>query len=318
MEAEPNYALARISLGIDPTPFGLRGAVPEPAAFPEMVEKRISTNGDQRAVVASNIASPANAIALYESGGSGVSVGSGRIYTAGHVLYNNAKMGGTDGWWCEDASTSTANPSCPSPRRQPRWRFGGKITNPGPSETWNFVGPWVNCGIKGIPSAWRFLPASASGTQFAAADYGFADFSNCVPAGVGGLPWWTASQADLRSHSLNVFGYPTRLNCPALSVGTLGDCPGGTSQVRPGAVAFPYTAGSVIVNTPVSDTGVIATGGYILATKLDTSAGDSGGPILAFDASQWWVVGVSSIDFSDSAGTDGFNHLTSTIVNFIY
>lgn len=315
VEAEPNYSLARIELGIDPPPLSLRSAVPADTPLPDVIEKKVSTNGDQRAVVAGTTG--LSAIGLYEAGGSGVLIGSGRLYTAGHVLYNNPGVSGTDGWECR---SGPADPSgvCAS-AGQSRWSFGGKINNPGPNETWNFVQSQVGCGIEAVKSSWASMPANTQISNRIPLDYGrVRNLENCLGSSVDGLPWWVASQADLRSHSLNAFGYPFLVPCPAGSSGVNSDCPNGTNQLRTNGAVPPITAGSVFVGVPVSDNAVVATAGYIKSNKVDTSTNMSGGPLVAFDDSTWWVVGVVVAGDPNNFAETWYNQLTSGIVTWLY
>lgn len=183
----------------------------------------------------------------------------------------------------------------------------------------NFVQFQVGCGIAGVTSGWVNMPLGTSINSHVPLDYGrVRNLENCLGSQVGGLPWWIASQADLRSHSLNAFGYPYLVPCPASSSGVNSDCPSGTNQLRNNGASAPVTAGSVFVGIPVSDTSVIVATGSIKSSQVDTSTNMSGGPLVAFDNSTWWVVGVVSAGSPSVFAETWYNRVNSTVVNFIY
>jgi hypothetical protein len=318
VEAEPNVELARISLGLEQSPHGLRGGDEAPANGAPLVEKSITADGDQRAVSFSSTVSPDNAFALFESGGTGTMVG-GRVYTAGHVIFNNTAVPGTDGWTCKNNTTTPfgTEPSC-SAAGHPRWRFGGKISTSG-TQTW--ATDWVLCGSKNVPNGWVNLPASSSGTAIARWDYAVQHLDGCIPAGAGNVGWWIIDQATLRLRSTFQGGYPALQPCPAGAVGNstaAGDCPGGSVRLRPDTSTRPYTGGSLYWSSGgSSDPNVIVTGGYIQSSKLDVTAGDSGGSVIAFDSSAWWSVGCASNTAGGQSNTN-YNNLTQEVVNFLY
>jgi len=321
IEAEPNTKLARISLGLDPSPVGERGG--DVAAPEQPVEKSITANGDQRTVAVSTTTNPGNAYALSESGGTGTMVG-WRIYTAGHVIFNNIAVPGTDGWTCRNNSTTPfgTEPSC-SAAGHPRWRFGGKITVSGGVETQTWATPWTLCGYKSVPAGWRNLPAGQSGTTWARWDYGFQNLDGCIPAGAGNVGWWTIDQATLRTSTTFQGGYPALQPCPAGAVGNstaAGDCPGGSVRLRPNTSTRPYTGGTLYwTSGGSSDPNLILTGGYIQSSKFDVTAGHSGGSIIAWDpgTSAYWSVGNASNTAGGQSNTN-YNALTTEVVNFIY
>jgi len=320
VEAEPNRALARISLGLDPSPFGERGGQEPPASGPHSKPQSITADGDQR-FAGITTANPGNAYALSESGGTGTMVG-WRIYTAGHVIYNNSVVPGTDGWTCRNNSTTPfgTEPSC-SAAGHPRWRFGGRITVSGGVETQTWATPWVLCGFKNVPTGWRNLPSNASGTTLARWDYAVQNLDGCIPAGAGNVGWWTIDQATLRTRSTYQGGYPALQPCPAGAVGNstaAGDCPGGTVRLRPNTSTRPYTGGTLYYTSGgSSDPNVILTGGYIQSSKLDVTAGHSGGSVIALDGSQWWSVGCASNTAGGQSNTN-YNAMTTEVVNFLY
>lgn len=94
------------------------------------VEKSITANGDQRVKADRPNSNPGNSFALFEAGGSGTMV-DGRVYTAAHILFNNAAIQGTNGWRCKDGSVQA---SC-AVTGFSRWRFGGRITTTNGVET---------------------------------------------------------------------------------------------------------------------------------------------------------------------------------------
>ncbi|MFZ5895698.1 MAG: hypothetical protein ACOY0T_31870 [Myxococcota bacterium] len=321
VEAEPNRELARISLGLDPSPRGLQGGNEAPPDGVRLVEKTITSNGDQRTVAVSTTTNPGNAYALSESGGTGTMVG-WRIYTAGHVIYNNVAVPGTDGWTCRDNSTTPfgTEPSC-STAGHPRWRFGGKITVSNGVETQTWATPWVLCGFKNVPTGWRNLPSGSSGTTLARWDYGVQNLDGCIPSGAGNVGWWTIDQATLRLRTTFQGGYPALQPCPAGAIGNStgsSDCPGGSVRLRPNTSTRPYTGGTLYwTSGGSSDPNLILTGGYIQSSKFDVTAGHSGGSIIALDGSQWWSVGCASNTALGQFNTN-YNAMTSEVVNFLY
>lgn len=109
IEAEPNYELARISLGLDaPHSVELQGG-----GSSAREGRVITANGDQRATAEGS--STESAVAMFETSGSGSWVSSDdvfSIYTAGHVVYNNAVSAGDDGWYCRDGSPEATLGNC--------------------------------------------------------------------------------------------------------------------------------------------------------------------------------------------------------------
>jgi hypothetical protein len=81
----------------------------------------------------------------------------------------------------------------------------------------------------------------------------------------------------------------------------------------------PYTDGSVFVSASVTDGALTQTNGYIKTRKVDTTNGNSGGPITAWDSatSAWYVVGVDSSHNDDGLGTNYFNSATWEVVNYV-
>jgi hypothetical protein len=240
----------------------------------------------------------------------------GRVYSAGHVIYNNAGAAGADGWYCKDG---VARASCAATGFS-RWRFGGiiKTVNGVDQETW--ASNWAICGFVNVPSGWVNLPANATGTQRARWDYSVQNLDGCVPAGAGNVGWWTTDQATLRTHMIYEGGYAQLQPCPALSIGTFTDCPAGTNQLRSNTPGSAFSAGSLFwTSGGSSDPALIATGGYIQSSKLDVTKGQSGGALIAFDTptNAWWAVGTTS---NGSAGQSSanYNHLTSEVVTFLY
>ncbi|HKY38444.1 MAG TPA: hypothetical protein VJN18_21020 [Polyangiaceae bacterium] len=108
VEAEPNYRLARISLGLEKGGASMGGQEPADSG---VVDKSITADGDQRAKAPFPNSNPGNAYALFEAGGSGTMVG-WRVYTAGHVLYNNDTLQGPTA-----GTVRTVLPRAPAPRR---------------------------------------------------------------------------------------------------------------------------------------------------------------------------------------------------------
>jgi V8-like Glu-specific endopeptidase len=323
VEAEPNYQLARISLGLEKSRFADRTVPAKPSD--DTVEKTISTDGDQRVKVTTPTNNPGSAIGMIESGGSGVNLafagagGSGsRVYTAGHVLYNNPRLGGPQGWICADSSAHVlgCNGRTP-PTYLGRFRFGGKMTN----STTTWAGGFPTCTVlRGVPSGWRNMPLGTTLEVLARWDYGRVVMDGCVPSGTGALGWWVSTQPELRGALITAFGYPLRSHCPALSNGSPSDC---DNNGNPWTEVFPssppYTDGSVFVSASVTDGALTQTNGYIKTRKVDTTNGNSGGPITAWDSatSAWYVVGVDSSHNDDGLGTNYFNSATWEVVNYV-
>lgn len=254
---------------------------------------------------------------MYESGGTGTAVSGTKnvIYTAGHVLFNNPTMAGTDGWYCENNSTSTASPSCPSPRSQPRWRFGGQIVSG--TATWQTA--WVRCGSKNTQIGWRNLAAGSSATVAARWDYGVHDLSTCWPSNVGTVGWWVIPQATLRSGNIYQQGYPARFTCPGGSLGLIGDCPTngagqGVVQLLPTETTRPYTGGNQFASA-VSDPNATVGAGYITTNQLDSTVGHSGGALLKNGGGVWYAVGTNS---RSTSTLDYYNAMTAEVQGFIF
>jgi hypothetical protein len=329
IEAEPNYRLARISLGIEESPTPLQGAAEPPEVRPTstaddvdnvevgVISKSISSNGDGR-LLALVTDIPYSAVAMSESGGGGAML-DWRIYTAAHVVYNNALAAGADGWICRNGSTDAGNPSCVTPGH-PRWRFGGRVVSGSP--TW--ITGWILCGYKNVTNGWINLPANASGTTRARWDYAFQNLDGCLPNNTGSNGWWILNQATLRQRTITQAGYPVLFTCPALSLGSTnnaaGNCPQsgsqGVVQTLPGIGTRPYTGGTEYLTTAF-DANVVVTGGYIQSSLLDVTSGQSGGPVLAPDQNGIYIVGAAANTSQGSAVTN-FNHLTNEVFNFLH
>ncbi len=324
VEAEPNYELARISLGLAKSPFSDRAASKRPSDG--TVEKTVSSNGDQRAEVVAPTQNPGSAIAMSEYSGSGVNLafagagGAGsRIYTAGHVLYNNAKVPGANGWNCANGSSNASG--CSSPTWNARFRFGGRVNTATVPATPTWAGGFVGCGTMSVPNGWVNMASSASIETLARYDYGRVNMDACVPAGTSAMGWWVSTQAELRPTPITAWGYPLLRGCPALANGVESGSDCGLFPITEVLTigSRPFTGGTVIVGEPVTDTALTQTNGYIKTRKVDTTAGNSGGPLGAWDTatSNWYVVGVDSAHNDDGLGTNYFNSLTWEVVNFV-
>lgn len=310
VEAEPNYELARVSLGRD----AAAPAKSPPLAASRFSVKTISPNGDQRVKAPAPTGYPSYAFALFEGGGSGTNLGD-RIYTAAHVLYNNAFVPGANGWRCANGFSGSCGTN-----NIGRWRFGGRIdvdSNGVETQTW--ASGWSGtCGVFAVTNAWINLPTSSSGTTVARWDYGLKVLSGCMPTGAGGVGWWTTNQATLRGLQMWEGGYPGLFPCPALAIGTPTDCPNGTSQLRTAGLSL-NSAGSLFWTSAGVDSTLVATGGYMQSTKMDITPGQSGGGVIVFDPSDgfYWVVGTTSNSVLGQTGNN-FNHLTSEVQGFLY
>jgi len=311
VEAEPNYKLARISLGLEGGDRPTRGGQNLPA--PEVMDKSVTADGDQRAKTAFPNTNPSNAYALYEAGGSGTMVG-GRVYSAGHIIYNNAADPGTDGWKCKDGS---ARASCAVPGYS-RWRFGGVINTVNGVETQTWASDWAVCGFVSVPNGWVNLASNASGTQKARWDYSVQNLDGCVPAGAGNVGWWVTDQATLRTRNLFEGGYAQLQPCPALAVGNSTDCPSGVNQLRSNTPGSAYSGGSLFwTNGGASDPALVATGGYIQSSKMDITFGQSGGGLIALDGGSWWAVGTTCNGSANQSSTN-YNQMTWEVEGFLY
>jgi hypothetical protein len=320
IEAEPNVALARISLGLDRSPLPPQAGLIAPDGA-RIESKSVTADGDQRSR-GNSTSWPSNAYALSESGGTGTMVG-WRIYTAGHVIFNNSVVAGVNGWLCRDNSTTPlgTEPSC-SAAGHPAWRFGGRLTVSGGVETQTWATPWALCGYKNVPVGWINLPSTASSETLARWDYGFQNLDGCIPAGTGNLGWWVTDQATLRLTTIWQAGYALLFACPALALGgstASTDCPGGTVQLRPVTATRPFTGGSLFWTNGGTDANLVVTGGYIQSSRMDATSGHSGGAVIAWDSgtSTYWAVGTASNTAGGQSNTN-YNHLTSEVLNFIY
>lgn len=314
VEAEPNYALARISLG----QAGALKADSEPLNPEDAVAvKTISTDGDGRTKIGftNQLSLPPFASALFESGGTGTMV-NWRVYTAAHVLFNNPIIGGLDGWNCRNG-TKDPSGACTA-AGQPRWRFGGEIVNGTPT----FTTSWLLCGYKNVSTGWAGLPSNSTSETMARWDYGFQNLDGCIPStGVSSVGSWGPSQSTLRTLSLYSYGYPGLYKCPALTGGLPGDCPvaaggQGIIQLLPDFVTRPYTGASLFRTSATNDTALVQTGGYIKTGKLDFTVGQSGASLLVVSNGSWFAVGANS---NTVVGTSfsWFNYMTVEVQNFI-
>ncbi|HKY35652.1 MAG TPA: hypothetical protein VJN18_06935 [Polyangiaceae bacterium] len=279
------------------------------------VEKSITANGDQRVKADRPNSNPGNSFALFEAGGSGTMV-DGRVYTAAHILFNNAAIQGTNGWRCKDGSVQA---SC-AVTGFSRWRFGGRITTTNGVETQTWASAWAICGFVSVPNGWINMVSTPSHTTFARWDYGLQNLDGCVPAGAGSIGWWVTNQATLRTHLLFQGGYAQRLPCPALTTGSSADCPAGTVQLRSNTPGSAYSGGSLFwTDGGFSDPALIVTGGYIRSANMDITLGHSGGSVIAFHppTKAWWSVGSAS---NSAAGESDnwYNHLTAEVQAFLY
>lgn len=311
IEAEPNYELAMVSLGQIAVPErGGDGPLPPGA---QVVDKSITSDGDGRNPISSGEINlwPNNAYALVESGGTGTMVG-WRVYTAGHVLWNNATSGITQGWRCRDGSASNAASPCANPGH-PRFRFSGRaipLSNP------QFATAWALCGWKRVPSGWVNMPANTGNTALARWDYALQNLDGCIPAGADSVGWWVAPQATLRVTELWHGGYPQLQPCPALSFGGTADCPAGTPRLA-GAPGSAYAAGTLFWSAGgSSDPNLIATGGYLQSSKMDVTPGDSGGAIIGWN-NGWFAVATASNTAPGGSNTN-YNWMTAEVQAFLY
>jgi hypothetical protein len=310
VEAEPNYELARVSLGLDEPRGGARGGPPSAldGQAPPVVEKGIMGTDDRFGpVVGPNTVEAA--YGMNEASGTGTMVGWDHwtVYTAGHVMYSNATIAGTPGWRCRNGSTSTASPPCPSPQLSPRWRFGGN---------------WLGCGYKNVPTGWRNLPSNASTLTKTRWDYAYQNLEGCIPAGVGAVGWWVIDQATLRTVNFIQGGFPAFYTCPANSAGISnapsGDCPlngagQGVAQLAPSS-GFPLTGGTFFWTNFAFEPSVTVSGGAIVSTTTDITTGHSGGGVVVFDSGTWAIGNASRVTTS----ANYFNHLTYEVRDFIF
>jgi hypothetical protein len=74
-----------------------------------------------------------------------------------------------------------------------------------------------------------------------------------------------------------------------------------------------------MIGASVVDASLLLAGGYIKTRQIDTTNGNSGGPLTAWDpaTSAWYVVGVDSSHNDDGLGTNYFNALTWEVVNYV-
>ncbi len=317
VEAEPNRELARISLGLDPSPFGVRGGN-EPLPNEGLVEKTITANGDQRTIATVTNGNPGNAYAMNEAGGTGTRV-AGRIYTAAHVVYRNAVVGSPLGWLCRNQTTSPIGAEHCFSAGNPRWRFGGKITVSGGVETQTWAtSSWIVCGYKKVPNGWVNAPADMAKTTLARWDYALSNLDSCIPAGAGSVGWWTIDQATLQWLTTYQGGYPYRMPCQAGSVGAEGYC-WGPIQLRSNPPGLKYWTGGSLFWTSggAADPNLVLRDGYIQSSKLDTTTGQSGGSLIALDGGAWWSVGAVS-NSTDGTFFTNYNALTPEVVNFLF
>jgi hypothetical protein len=307
VEAEPNFELARISLGLQPSPIeGDQGGGSEPN-----IGRVITSDGDQRFTGCTNCY-PGTAVAMFESGGSGAMISRNSdfaVYTAGHVVYNNANETGSDGWYCQNG-TKQANLANCSPHA--RWAFGGN------GGTWfrNFT----ICGFRFVPNGWANMPAGTSTTGAVRWDYAVQNLEGCV-SGTGALGWSQWGDNDLNSTTLFSSGYPTYFTCPANTSGVSnaagGDCAAsgsqGVVQLVPTNLSRPFTAGNLFFSNAGSKVGH-GTGFWNM--NLDSTTGMSGGSAMYSSNGVWVSVGV--VSRGSSSGRTYYNRMTTEVINFIF
>lgn len=325
IEAEPNFELASKLLASE------QETAPNTRGF-DGREGRAIIGGDGRDNI-SNTAGVGRMIAASENGGSGAMYAQTRLYTAAHVVYNNApsgySVGGTVpvGWICRNGTVDTtpgANP-CDGAGEpgDPRWRFQG-LTSPTNIFTSNGM---VNCGWNIVASNGHInMPATeTSAWVWARHDYARVDFSCSVGDHTGWFGTAGFANASLPSSGVRAMGYPGRAWCPAGAKGTSTDCVTNTMTGQGIAQrdAAPTTWANLWRSPGSSVTAGSSEADHTLRFWQDWTAGQSGGPLGHYFINElgwegWHIIGVVSNSASGASPVNRANRRTDTVRAFLF